>query len=289
MHPPNPIFFGFIRALICLLVILSLVHGSVLTLSIEANSASAWFKEGIYAEYVFDSGSITFTNGTFSPFPKEARARATFRWESIYTKQNSTRLKATLSFRHEVRDSCFSTLLDVNFETREVSVPDGTYVGLTFLWLQPKPEENQTITITDGVIGNVTTLGLASTPQGLQEAFWVMGTGRVNGHTAAPGGGYDWDTGVLLESGFWGEPTLVALGILDPGVVGATEFTATNIDLGSGKPDPEESWNVPLEVSLMAIPVGTLALTLLAMSRRRGLTRKAARRGGSKVRLLDSE
>lgn len=285
---PYPHFFTFEQAVSSPVIVLLLVCFSLWAESVVAYSAFTWFREGIYVEYSFDSGSISFMNGTFFPFPKESPAKAIFRWECTHTTQNTSRLNVALSFSRENHDFWFSTLFDVDFETRRVTTLNGTYVGLTFLWLRPKLEENQTIAVTDGVMGNVSMVGVASTPQGLHETFWVTSTGQIDGRTIAPGGGYDWDTGILLESMFWGEPALIVLGILDPGVVGATRLSATNIYLGPARSNPENSWDALFEALSMTIPVGTLALTILAMSKRRKPRKKATRLRGLKSRLSET-
>lgn len=278
-------FFTSRHLITSFMMVLLLICGSVLKESFAAESVPMWFKEGIYAEYRFDSGSVWFTNGTFVSFPKESRAKASFRWECICIKENTSRLSVTLSFDHENRDIWFSTLLDVNVKTRRVTLQNETYVGMTFLWLPPNLEENQTVTVTDGVIGNVTTVGLASSPQGLQEAFWVIGAGEVDEYMIAPNGGYDLDTGLLLQSTLWGEPTLLALGILDPGLVGRMEFTATNIDLGLGKSELGGLHAESLEVLFFFIPIVSFTVIFLIIFWRRG-GRKTKRhsRGCARIR-----
>jgi hypothetical protein len=258
----------------CSILVVLLIQGSTSTVDLRADPSSAWLKEGIYAEYGFDSGSITFMNGSFFRFSRESRVRASFGWECVSVRQDSSRLNVTLSLRCEGSNCRFSTLLDVDFEERAVSLTDGTRVGLTFLWLPSKQELNHSLAIADRIIWKVTTLGLANTPQGLQEAFWVTGVGEVDGRTVVPGGGYDWDTGVLIESGFWGEPALIALGILDPGVVGVTQFASTNIDLGPGKMETESPGNLSLGMLLIGALSGFAAVTVVVLSARRRRPKK---------------
>lgn len=283
---PIPPFFSISKqATIGFMIALLLICGSIPFKSHAADSGTTWLKQGVYAEYRFSSSAILFPNGTFLWFPKESKAKATLRWECIYATENASRLNVTLSFDKETQDIRFSALLDVDFKTRRVVTLDGKYFGMTFLWLPPDLEANQTIAITDGVIGNVTGVGLVGSPQGLQEAFSVMGMGRINGQVISPYGSYDLETGVLLESDFWGEPTLLAMGVLDPGLAGRTEFTTTNIDLGPGKPMPRGLSAGSPEALLVAVALaGTFALTFVAVLRRMRSRRRATRTKRSAMR-----
>jgi len=185
-----------------------------------------WLKEGVYARYEFESGGIIFSNGTW----EHSDSHAVFEWRCVSFEGEMAKLNVSIRFDHTIQ---FSTHVYVNVETRNVTLLDGTYVGKNWLWLPANPSKNETLRLEDNTTIKVDTGGSAPTCQGTQKCFFIMNRGTT----------YDLDTGILVSSGFTGEPILRALNISD--ITGVAYFAATNIDLG-----PRE-WLIDL---LYAIP-----------------------------------
>lgn len=211
----------------------------LLTLSVSPS----WFKEGAYIEYRFSSGSIDFLNRTrLSPFFSET----TFRWECTGIDGDIARLNVSIAFKGESSTLKSSTLVCVNAENRDTKLLNGTYLGKTSLWKPANPAPNETVSVG----------GWIATCQGAQKCFWS-------------GGGYDYDTGILLQSHFQGEATIRALNISDPGAFGVTSFAATNIDLGPREWLPEIVMAVPY-----MLPFIVFAAIFVFVFRRRQRTKR---------------
>lgn len=216
----------------------------------------AWLEESIYAKYEFESSSIHFINGTWI-FSKSQTA---FRWECISIKGNVAELNISVMSKGEGQTIQLSTPVYVNMENRDVRLLDGTFIGKTFLWLPANPTYNKTVILTNNITAKVRVGGWMATCQGAQKSFWA------ENYTA--GGGYDLDTGILIQSTLNREPTLLALGIMDLG--GVLSVTATNIDLGPREWLPEIIMLVPFFLPIIAF----LIIFILLLRRRKQIKKR---------------
>jgi hypothetical protein len=176
-----------------------------------------WFRKGVYARYEFLSSTFIFANGTWF---KHEGSEAIFQWNCTNINQGNAEINVTLTYVQHT----LSAQVYVNLDDRNVTLPNGAYLGKTYLWLSSTPANGETVQLTDGETFVVRYLGSVNTPQGFQKAY--------DGRKGQLGGIYDLDTGVLLQSLFTNEPTLLALNVSDPGYYGTSGITATNIDLG---------------------------------------------------------
>jgi hypothetical protein len=227
-------------------------------------------KQGAYAEYRFDSGSVFFLNGTFLKLADGALA--TYRWKCVELNETVAKLNISIAFRDERRDIRLSTEVHVNTIDRNVIQSNGAFLGKTRLWATPNPEKDEMLILWDGppdkLVGRVIEVeGWSSTPQGAQRVFMVEGNGTILRRSAFLIMLYDFDTGAMIEGSLDREATLLALGIVDSGRSGLMQFIDTNINLG-----PRELWPEILNLLVTATPIAALvsAFVLVVWFRRRG-------------------
>jgi hypothetical protein len=178
----------------------------------------SWFKEGVYAKYE-TRHSILFSNHMLL----FQGSQLAFQWKCIKLDGTIAELNVSVAVDGTTK---FSAIVYVNIESREVNLPNGTYLGKTWLWLPANPSDNQTLELANNQTVQAKISGVMDTCQGPQKSFIA-----VNGFG---GGGYDLDTGIAIQPDLREEPTLLAIGILD---MDGPTIVDTNIDLG-----PRELW-----------------------------------------------
>jgi hypothetical protein len=232
-----------------------------------------WFRKGVYARYGFLSTTFIFANGTWF---KHEGSEAIFQWNCTNINQGNAEINVTLTYGQHT----LSAQVYVNLDDRNVTLPNGAYLGKTYLWLVSTPANEETVQLTDGETVVVRYLGSVNTPQGFQQAY--------DGRKGRLGGIYDLDTGVLLQSLFTNEPTLLALNVSDPGYSGTSGITATNIDLGPRDLLMEIILLLPYVLPIIAlILLSALVVRQLRKRAKRKVTlgkKTAAKRGLNRAR-----
>ncbi len=201
-----------------------------------------WLKPGAYATY-----------GTLP---------VVFEWDCLSVEGSIVKLNVSLFTNETIatptgwvgENLYFSAEVNVDTETREVSLLNGSAFGKTLLWLPANPRDGEIINIS-GKTAKISVGGTTDTPQGAQNIF------RVINWSIPFSGYYDLDTGVRI-SGFSGdewvyEGTIKALGIKNR-LIRLLGLSDTNIDLG-----PQEWWPVigrylifaPLIAVFIIVPV----------------------------------
>jgi len=186
-------------------------------------SSPSWLKTSTYVRY-----------GTYS---------ATLEWRC--TDLNGKTAEMNVSFLRNDSQVLTATV-NVDVESREVYLQNGTYIGKTILWLVANPTQDQVIEFDDGKSGKVDLGGWIRTIQGDQRIYLLRGTfGSVC---------YDLDTGILLDP-WWGaaDPALSKIGF--PSVPG--RISSTNIDLGPREWLPEIIMAMPyvlIAVAIVTVP-----------------------------------
>jgi hypothetical protein len=185
-----------------------------------------------------------------------------YRWGCLSVEGSIAKLNVSL-FSNETVSSptgwvgenlSLTTMVNVDIETREVTLLNGSAFGKTLLWLPANPGDGEIINI-NGKTAKISVGGTTDTPQGAQNIF------RVINSSIPFSGFYDLDTGVRI-SGFSGgewvyEGTIKALGIKNR-LIRLLGLSDTNIDLG-----PQEWWPVigrylvftPLVAIFIVVPV----------------------------------
>jgi len=214
----------------------------------------AWLKEGVYFDYSSEAADLVFSNGTRII----SQCKAVFGWKCLKINVSEAFLNVTLTFNNTVR---YSTSLYVDTETESVVLLNGTGSGKTFLWMPSDPYENQTLELTGSVTAKVHRIGWMTTCQGAQKSFWAKNM------SAGVWGGYDLDTGILIQSSFHNEPTLLALGISEIG--GAPTIIATNVDLGPREWITEITMAITYLLPVLAIATISLAIYFKRRQRRK--------------------
>jgi len=211
-----------------------------------------WFRKGVFARYEFSSSTFIFTNGTWF---KHDGSEAIFQWNCTDIKQGSAEINVSITFGQYT----LSTLVYVNLDDRNVTLPNGAYLGKTYLWLSATPPDGGKLEITDENTAVVRYLGAMGTSQGFQKVY--------EARNGSAGGFYDLDTGLLTQSHFTNEPALLALNISDPGYYGSSGITATNIDLGPRELLIEIIFDLPFVLPIIAF-VLVLAVVLRQLRKR---------------------
>jgi len=232
-----------------------------------------WMGVGKYAEYAFESVGIWFLNGTIVDFEDETSA--VFRWKCVDLNDTEAKFVIEITYTGEKQKIRLSSEVYINLASRGVMLPNGTYLGKTRLWLPAYPTQDEDIILWDHplVYGKVIDVGggMTGTPQGSQRIFIVEASGAICGRSWDIGGFYDIDTGVAIDPSLDCEPTLLALGIVDPRRSGIIRFSDTNIDLG-----PRDLWPEILDFIIFATPAAILIAVSILLYRRR--KRKGRRR-----------
>lgn len=220
-----------------LLVALCSLLASLYTCQV-ANASPSWLKIGAHVRYEGSSGK--------------------FEWTCADLVERIAEMKVTF-----LRDNAqpLTTTVYIDVESRGVTLPNGTYLGKTALWLVVNPADGQIIDVDENVSGKVLLGGWLPTLQGAQKGYILQ--------TMSVGGFYDLDTGILLHPSFLGgDSALSKIGFPSPN----GEITQTNIDLGPREWFPEIIMATPYILIIVAI-----TLTALFVYRRRA-QRKAQKR-----------
>lgn len=232
-----------------------------------------WLEVGTYAEYKFDSPGIIWRNSSLYPF--DGDAQVTWRWNCIELKDQRATLSISLNVTGANKNLFLSTEVFANTVTREISLQNGTQLGITHLWAPANPADGEQITLWDvngdKIVGTVDVRSWSQTPQGAQKTFIIKGNGTIEGHGAIIDNIYDYDTGVMTDGYLPYEPTLFALDIETLLVNGLFSFVDTNVDLG-----PKELWpEIALFLPIVAVVIVFIASFILVY---RYLSRKKRRR-----------
>lgn len=182
-----------------------------------------------------------------------------FSWECLRIEGTAARLNVSLLSNESGENINLSTILNVDTETRDVTLLNGSAFGKTLLWLPANPKDGEAMTV-DGVNVEVHVSGTTDTLQGHQRIF-IVTNWRLANQSVPINAFYDLDTGVRIL-GFGGdewvfEGTIKALGIKNRWLF-ISELSQTNIDLG-----PQELWPVigrylvfaPLVAVFIIVPV----------------------------------
>jgi hypothetical protein len=218
-------------------------------------SRPRWLREGVYARYEFPSGGITFSNGTW----KHVNFEAALQWECVDLEGGVAKLNISLY----LNETLLSALVYVDLTSRDVTLPNGTYLGKTMLWLPANPAQDKLFELNKNQTARVQIRTQTDTCQGLQRYF------EAEGEDLSIGGSYDLDTGVLIWTDWEYEPELLAFDIVDVGYHGSSGITATNIDLGPREWLFEILRNIPF-----ILPIVGFALVSIFLYRRRRLKKR---------------
>lgn len=249
-----------VRSVVPPVAVLALLLLSLPIASCVAQSSSIlapiWMEEGTYANYdltpstSYSNGvpekdiTVFFLNGTIIKYRNVTSAF--FQWECVQLRGDMATLNVSYSITSDLESYNFytSALVDVNIASRGVYLQNGTLIGTTNLWLPSSPEEGQEVVLWDmppeRVTANVTTsfngeeLFSGQTPQGAQRYFRLENIGgTMNGMEVGDaefqGGGYEYDTGLMLWGDLTLEPMRTALGIQ---LYNFPLSMTTNVDMG---------------------------------------------------------
>lgn len=240
--------------------------------------APSWLKEGTYAEYIFESGTVLLNNNTsLLGFDVVNYVDAAFRWECVDLNDTVAKLKVTLGFTEIERNGKpaeqnetknLTSEVYVNTVSRAVYLQNGTLIGTTHLWLPANPTVDDEIVIWDVPPDKITlkienlTQAFTQTPQGRQRAFMVRGPGK-NGYLALI---CDFDTGVTTDGLTDDEPTLTTLlGVQNLSYGGIMLFADTNIDLGPS----ENQFDIQTLLPIVAVIAAFAIIFVTVYMRRR--------------------
>jgi hypothetical protein len=266
------------------LLLIVLLLPSFITYSVAGSSlfAPSWLKNGLYATYASDSGSIYFYNETSSlGFDSVRFTDAVFRWECLDLNETMVKLRFSLDYTEierngrtleEKQTTNLVTEIFVDILSRAVYLQNGTLIGTTRLWLPANPTPNDDILMWDVPPDRVTIrisegTTYVLTPQGSQKAFKIssMANGTIDGMPVSFHGLWDLDTGIMVqEFSQYPEPAFSALGLREwtPSVV---IFQETNIDLGPS--------DAPLDLrtifAIIALPVAAVIIFIAVYSKQR--------------------
>jgi hypothetical protein len=221
-----------------------------------------WLKEGVYFDYSSETADLVFSNGTRII----SQCKAVLEWKCLNINVSKALLNVTLTFNYTIR---YSTSLYVDVETENVILLNGTGLGKTFLWMPSDPYENQTLALTGSVTAKAHRIGWMATCQGAQKSFWARNM------TASMWGGYDLDTGILIQSSFHNEPALLALGVSEIG--GAPTIAATNADLGPREWITEITMAITYLLPVLAIVTVSLAIYFKRRQKRKNTNNRRKR------------
>jgi len=223
----------------------------------------------VFVEYAFETNSIDFLNGTFLIL--ENKGEGIFRWECIKLEGDLATINVSFIINAKNLLINWSTILYVNVTSKYTSLPNGTLIGVTRLWLPSNPNIGNEILLVDinqeEITGEITEngTGQVATPQGGQKYFSIFGEGVVLGRNATLMDDYDLDTGVLIEGWLEAEPTLLAMGVWGDLLM---EIHDTNIDLG-----PREWWPEILRFIIFTAPLVFFVLVFILVYRQRNRRR----------------
>jgi hypothetical protein len=210
--------------------------------------APKWLKKGVYAEYTFTGGLLRFP-GVTGDIDRIYFVDGTFRWECVDL--NETMATLNLTFSHTQTEMNGKPFVEnktvllveevyVDKVSRALYLRNGTLIGTTTFWLPANPSAGEEIVLWDVppdkvslTVSNLSQIQTrVLTPQGGQPAFKIEKQGKINGKPVFFRGSYDFDTGIVNQSGLEYEPFMSALGIISFIIDGMMILSDTNIDLG---------------------------------------------------------
>lgn len=261
------IFHKKLLKLLCLLLLGILVFSN--SPCALATAYPIWFREGVFVEYAFETYSIDFLNGTFLIL--DGKGEGFFRWECIKLEGDLATINVSIILSAKNLLINWSTTLYVNVTSRYTSLPNGTRIGVTRLWLPSNPNIGNEILLVDinqdEISGEITEIGSGqvATPQGGQKYFSIFGEGVVLGHNVTLMDSYDLDTGVLIEGWLEAEPATVVMGVWGEFLM---RIHDTNINLG-----PRELWPEILRFIIFTAPLVFFVLIFILVYRQRSKRR----------------
>lgn len=200
----------------------------------------SWMKNGTFVTYCIKPPILRLANGSIINIKNGTSVF--YSWKCINMSNNIAEIIVTLDYETEQSTINMSETVYTNLLTREVSFSNGTLIGLSWLWVQPYPVQDEAFVLLDTpqneLVGYVD--GAGERPmyydtqiQEFQKAFLLALNGTLDGKSVSSLAIiYDFNTGILLSGSPTGyEPTFVAIGIKNF-LLSQLYLLDTNIDLG---------------------------------------------------------
>lgn len=212
---------------------------SVLIHPVMCESIPLWFKEGVFVEFRFDGFPVICYLDHFDVGGHIASYPGFLRWCVLGFDGEVARMNVSL-YRDWSRVLVCHAEFYVNVSSREVTLLDGTPVGVTYFWLPAYLKKDDTVPMigrgSSLILGRLSSLepGPVKTCQGYQQSFFVdtVNYDSING-TSDPHfttGSFDEDTGILDMGHLQFDGVLAAMNI--KWFAGSWWICDTNVDLG---------------------------------------------------------